>query len=295
MQPSSPRPAPPPVVRGRGNGASPAAPAQAAKGPSRITLAGITKGKQVQSRRVLGYGPEGSGKSSLGAGADNPAFLCAEDGTANLDVVRLPEPTTWDEVFDCLELLKAPELADRKTLVVDTLDWLEPLIWNHVAKKAGKTSIEDFGFGKGYVAALDEWRKFLAALERLRRERGMWIVLLAHSVVKNFQNPEGDNYDRYQLKLNEKASGLVKEWCDEVLFMRFETYTFKETEKAKAKGVSSGERVMHTVRTAAFDAKNRCNLPEQITFTDIGWKAYADAVAAGLAGQTTTISKEEGA
>lgn len=259
-----------------------------------MTLAWITRGKVAQPRRILAFGPEGSGKSTFGATAPDPIFLCAEDGTANLDVVRLPEPTTWDEVFAALELLRAPELSDRKTLVVDSLDWLEPLIWAHVAAKAGKTSVEDFGFGKGYVAALDEWRKFLAALERLKREKGMWIVLLAHSLVRNFANPEGDNYDRYQLKLNEKAGGLIKEWCDEVLFLRFETYTYKETEKSKAKGVSSGDRVIHTVRTAAYDAKNRCNLPETIKLPwPNPWSAYAEAVEAGLRGDANVATPSD--
>ena len=278
-------PAPPPVVRGRpANGGTPAA-HSTPKGPSRMTLAGITRGKVVQPRRVLGYGHEASGKSSFGATSDSPVFLCAEDGTANLNIIRLPEPQTWEEVFEALNLLRTPELADRKTLVVDTLDWLEPLVWAEILKRNPKaTSIEEVGggWGKGYTAALEEWRKFIAALERLKRERGMWIVLLAHAHVKNFKNPESDDYDRWQLKLNEKASGLFKEWCDEVLFMRLQTYTWKETEKGKAKGVSSGLRIMHTARTAAYDAKNRCNLPEEIDYTNIGWKAYADAVAANI-------------
>lgn len=242
-----------------------------------MTLAGITRGKVKQARRVLFYGPPGAGKSTIGSKAPDPIFLCAESGTSDIDCVRLPEPQTWDEVFGALDLLKDPSLADRKTLVVDTLDWLEPLVWAHICKKGGKDAIEDFGYGKGYIAALDEWRKFLARLEALRRDRGMWIVLLGHSHIKGFQNPEGDPYDRFQLKLNEKAAGLIKEWCDEVLFARFETLTYKETEKSKAKGVSTGARVMHTVRTAAFDAKNRCSLPETMP---LSWDEYAKAVEA---------------
>lgn len=254
-----------------GNGGPPAgAPAPRA---SRMSLSAGTKGRIEKPLRVLLYGTEGIGKSTWGAGAPKPKFLCAEAGTERLDIDRFPEPTSWDDVFDAIRALEV-EPHDYKTLVVDTVDWIEPLCWRSICEKGSKTSIEDFGYSKGYIAALDEWRRFLAALERLRAKRNLWIVLLAHAQVKTWKNPTGEDFDRYQLKLHEKAAGLVKEWCDAVLFVEFETLTIEKEKSKRIQGVS-GARVVHTQRTAAWDAKNRHDLPEKMP---LSWEDFEKAV-----------------
>jgi hypothetical protein len=249
----------------------------------RIDLSKIVKGKIDAALRVLLYGVEGVGKSSWASQAPDPVYLCAESGTERLDVARLPLPDgvrawTWGLVRESVRVLGESEHG-YKTFVVDTLDTIEPLLWAHICERDGKASIEAYGFGKGYIAALDEWRSWLADLERLRHERGMNIVFIAHSYVKPFKNPEGEDYDRYELKLNIKAGGLVKEWVDDVLFAHYETFAVKEDDKSgKAKGVSTGQRVVETVRTAAWDAKNRHSLPASLP---LDYEAFA--VAVGLA------------
>lgn len=243
-------------------------------------LAKVTRGKLAKPVRVLLYGVEGVGKSTFAACAPDPIFLGTESGTSELDVARFPEPARWDDALGAVaELTNDPH--EYKTLVVDTLDWLEPLCWEKVCQRPddrGKTreSIEDFGYGKGYTAALDEWRMLLARLEMLRTKRGMHVVLLAHSWIKPFKNPEGDDFDRYELKLHAKAGGLLKEWCDAVLFARYETLVEKDKNK-RVRGISTGARLMHTTRTAAWDAKNRYDLPDTMP---LDWGSFRDAVAA---------------
>lgn len=232
----------------------------------------VVRGRQEVPDRVLIFGVEGVGKSSWGAAAPSPVFIPAEDGTAQLDVARLPKPETWQAVLDAVEQLRAAE-HDFRTVVFDTLDALEPLLWAHICKRDSKANIEAYGYSKGYVAALDEWRVFLSALERLRRERQVGVVLIAHMVVKTFKNPEGEDFDRYELKLHPKAGGLVKEWCDSVLFAHWETFADKKGE-SKAKGLSTGERIVSTERTAAWDAKNRYGLPRSLP---LAYDAYARA------------------
>lgn len=250
---------------------------------TRMTLGSVKKGRIDKPVRVLLYGPEGVGKSTFGANAPEPIFLAAEDGTAQLDVARFPEPRTWGEAFEAIETLRNEEHPYR-TLVVDTVDWLEPMCWDAVCEKAPKDkqgrrpqSIEDFGFGKGYTAALDEWRRFLAAIEGMRNARGMNVVMLAHSWTKTFKNPEDEDYDRYELKLHAKAGGLLKEWCDAVLFARFETFANTDTRTKRTRGISTGARVIHTQRAAAYDAKNRYDLPPTIP---LDWQAFHDATKA---------------
>lgn len=242
----------------------------------RMSLAAVRKGRITDHpMRVLLYGPEGIGKSTFAAGSPSPIFLCPEDGTAQLDVARLPEPQTWGDVMEAVHILTTQEHG-YKTLVVDTLDWIEPLCWSYVCVKMGIQSIEDAGYGKGYTAALDEWRKLIAALDGMRAKRGVHVILLAHSYVKTYKNPEGDDFDRYMLKLHDKTGGLLKEWSDAVLFSAYQTFVEKKNKNDRtAKAFASGARVVHTERRAAWDAKNRYGLPESIP---LGWDEYVAAV-----------------
>ena len=235
-------------------------------------LSKIQRGKLVRPLRIVLYGVEGVGKSTFGSQAPRPVFLCAEDGTAQLDVDRLPQPKDWAEVMALLGALAAEEHA-YNTLVVDTLDWLEPLVWAAVCKKASKSDIEAFGYGKGYVAALDEWRVFLARLEALQRAKSMHVVLLAHASPKPHKDPSIEQeYKRWALKLHASAAGLLSEWADAVLFAVHESFTAKSD--GKVRGVSTGERVLKTTWTAAHHAKNRFGLPETLP---LDWLAFAEA------------------
>jgi hypothetical protein len=258
-----------------------------AAAPRRMTLGSVTRGPIQQPLRIMLFGPEGIGKSTFGANAPNPIFLGAEDGTGQLDVARFPEPRSWADALDAVRELTEAE-HPYKTLVVDTLDWLEPLVWRHVCERDRKRTIEEYGYGKGYVAALDEWRVLVAAFERLRRAKPVNVVLLAHSLVRTFKNPEGDDYDRFNLKINEKAAGLLKEWCDAVLFANYETHVLKDGNRAK--GYGGGARVMHTERRAAWDAKNRFGLPEKLP---LDWAEFREAVKANAGAKAAEAIRRE--
>lgn len=256
-----------------------------------MTLGAVVKGKRKQPVRAVLYGLEGIGKSTFGANAPGSIFLGAEDGTAHLDVARLPSPESWQDVLDAVRLLGAEE-HPYQTLVVDTLDAVEPLVWAHICKRDSTgqrplRSVEDYGYGKGYQAALEEWRVFLAAMERLRA-KGMHVVLIAHSWIKPFKNPEGEDFDRYEMKLNAKAAGLVKEWADCVLFTNFEVLAHKD-ERKRVRGIDSGARLIHTERRAAFDAKNRYSLPETLP---LSWADFEAAMEKGQVAEPSVLRAE---
>lgn len=252
--------------------------AASATTPPRMQLTAVKRGRVERPPVVLLYGTEGVGKSSWAASAPEPIFLDLEGGTDRLDVARFPKPEGWEDVMAAIDQLTLQQ-HEYRTLVIDTLDALEPLCWAHVCQLAKQPDIEAFGYGKGYTAALDQWRLFTAALERMIRQRGMGLILIAHSWIRPFKNPEGDDFDRYELKLNLKAGGFLKEWSEAVLFARYETFAHKDSKTKRVRGVSSGDRVLHTVRTAAFDAKNRYFLPDVMPLVD--WQTFADAMAAG--------------
>jgi hypothetical protein len=150
-----------------------------------------------------------------------------------------------------------------QSLVVDTLDWLEPLVWEHLVRKHKWQSIESPGYGKGYVEALSEWRDMLRRLD-LVRAQGMHVLLLGHSTVRRVSPPDLEPFDRYSLKINEKAAALVREWSDAVLFAQYEVATSKGKQDRVARAYSTGERVLRTVYSASWDAKNRWGLPETV-------------------------------
>lgn len=247
-----------------------------------LSLANVVKGRRTRPLWTHLYGPEGCGKTTFGAAAPDPIFIDVEQGSNELDVARFAfdasgrtAPATWDEVIAALRVLER-ESHSYRSVVVDTLDALEALIWTSICARDSKASIEDYGYGKGYTAAVDEWRILVAALERLRA-KGLQVVTLSHSVVKPFKNPLGDDFDRHQMKLHEKAAGLIKERSDAVLFAQFEQYAHKDDKTKRVRGVSTGARVMFTHRTAAYDAKNRHDLPEKMP---LDWGDYWTAVQA---------------
>lgn len=228
--------------------------------------------------RVLIYGAPKVGKSSFASGAPNPIFIGAESGTERMNVSRL-QPTSWTETLEWLHEL-ATDPHDYKTLVIDPLNWLEPLNWADVCARSGVASIEEvgLGFGKGYIAALDNWRIFLRAVEQCWK-RGMHVILTAHSFVRTFQNPEGNSYDRYELAMQRgkttDASAPFKEWVDAVLFAKIETFVKVDAKSKRAIGISTEKHVLMAKPAAAYDAGSRWKLPEDL---DVAWDAFFSAV-----------------
>ena len=253
----------------------------------RMKLDAVRRGVRPAADRVLLVGTEGVGKSTFAADAPSPIFLAAEDGIRHLDVASFPEPTSFADVMDAIRTLQT-EPHEFQTLVIDTIDWVEPLVFEAVCQQNGWTTIEDPGYGKGFTVALVEWRKLLAALDRLRTERGMEIILLAHATIRTFSNPAGSNFDRYEMKLQRSAAALVKEWTDANLFAIHEDF-IQDPKERKSKVISTGRRVMHTERTSAWDAKNRHALPPELP---LAYAEYAAARAAGQPGDPVALRRE---
>ena len=263
---------------------------RAAVSRTRMKLANIVSGPITKPPRILLYGVDGIGKTTFAASAPAPVFVGTEDGTAALPVPRFPEPRSWCDAIAAVDELADDLTHQYKTVAIDTLDWLEPLCWEHVCfgkrTKEGKPveSIEDIPYGKGYAAALDEWRVLLSKLDRLRNSRGVLPILIAHSWIKSFKNPEGEDFDRFEIKLHQKAAGLMREWADIVLFATHETFTHEQN--GRTKGISTGARIMHTERQAAFDAKNRLNLPATLP---LDWQSLQDAITSGQTASPETL------
>ena len=226
----------------------------------------ITKGKRARAQKVVIYGTEGIGKSSLASQFPEPLFIDTEGSTDNMDVARLDKPTSWIMLNNQIAFVKAnPTVC--KTLVIDTIDWAESLCVDNLCAMHGKKGIEDFGYGNGYVYAKEEIGRFLNKLQDLI-EIGINVVLTAHAQIRKFELPdEMGSYDKYELKLGKKTSSqtapLVKEWADLLLFCNYKTYLISQ-EKSTKKKAQGNQRVMYTEHNPAWDAKNRHGLPSEL-------------------------------
>jgi hypothetical protein len=240
----------------------------------------LLKKNRPRPPRIIIHGGAGIGKTTWAAGAPAPVFVPTEDGLGALDVDAFPLAQTFEDVMGALEALRTEEHGFR-TVVIDSLDWLEPLIWGRVCKDGGKKSIEEFGYGKGYVEALHHWRALFDALTALRDERGMIVLLTAHSQIVHVEDPTLPAYDRHDLKLHRRAAGMAEEYADIILYATVRAGIVTENAgfgERRARATSTGERIVHTVGQPAFLAKNRYSLPSPLP---LSWAALEEAFGKG--------------
>lgn len=248
----------------------------------------ISSGKIARPLRVVIYGPEGIGKSTLAATAPKPLFLDTERGSGHLDVQRV-SINSFADLKDALETvvgLVKTKAFEYKSLVLDTADNLWRLCADHVCAVGKKNSIEDFGYGKGYAMAFDTFRDVLHALDFINRH-GVWIVVVSHAMVEKIAPPDAAEYSKYCIKVSaptkqaQVAREYLKEWCDCLLFAHYEVTV--NTEQKRAMG--GAERILSTSSHPAWEAKNRVGLPEHLPMVagclDALWRQEAQqAVAA---------------
>jgi hypothetical protein len=244
-----------------------------------ISLASISKTQRNSlPPRVVIHGAQKVGKSTFAAGAYNPIFIPLEDGLSGIETNAFNDGRpfkTYEEVEQALGALDSAH--EYGTVVVDSTDWLEPLIWDYTCRKNNWASIEAPGYGRGYIEANHVWRSFLAKLNALRMERGMAVILIAHSAVKRFEAPDSEAFDRYELKMQKGALGLIVEWADAILFAQEETAIKKEAngQNVRARGVSTGRRIVQTNAKPSFIAGNRYGLPDVLP---LEWSALVSAM-----------------
>ena len=224
----------------------------------------ITRGKIKSAIKVGIYGPEGVGKTTLAGMFPGAVFIDTEGSTKHMDVARFDPPQDLNDVLNQINwVLANPDKVG--TLIIDTVDWLEKLIFNSVCSEKKIQNIEDIGYGKGYVYAKQKMQQILELLDAIVA-RGVHVVLVCHSMIRKFEQPdEMGSYDRYMLKLNEKnIAPIVKEWLDMLLLVNYKTdiVTAPDGKTKKARG--GQKRIMYANHSACWDAKNRFGLPDEM-------------------------------
>ncbi len=245
-----------------------------------INLASIQRVSADRPPLVLIHGGPGIGKTTFAASAPDAVFIRAEDGLGSLEATAFPIATKFNDVMEALASLYTDEHGFQ-WVVIDTLSALEPLIWAAVAAGEGKQSIEDLGFGKGYIIALDLWRQLLDGLSALAVEKKVGSILIAHSDVVRYDSPEMEAYDRVQIKLHKRAFQLMYERCDVIGYAAPRVFLRKDGDGKNARnlGIGSGERLLHLAEKPAYVAKNRYRMPDTIPLT---WDAFNAALMASV-------------
>jgi hypothetical protein len=247
-------------------------------------LAKVERGRTPKPPRILLYGIEGIGKSTFGSQAPKPIFIQTEDGLDEIACDKFPLSKSYEDVVQALGELRA-EKHDYETIVIDSLDWLERMIWDKVCLDTGAKNIEkaDGGYARGYMHALTYWREIIDQLNQLRTSHGMVVLLIAHAKVEKFEDPESSPYDRYSPRLHKHASALVGEWVDAVLFAtrRFRTQSEdagfgRKRTIAHAIGKDGGERILRCVGGPSCIAKNRYEITDDLP---LSWSSFMAALS----------------
>lgn len=240
-------------------------------------------------QKIIICGVQGLGKGTFGSTFEKPILVRTEDGAGALSIPTFPDMV---EDFAGMEAVinTLHGEHDFKTLLIDSLDWMEPVVWAKqieeeplTDKDKPVTDIESYGYGKGFNKVLTWWRYLMGGFNSLRFNKNMEIVLISHTEIKRYDPPDSDPYDRYQIKLHKSAAALWQEWADMVLFCNYKTRIQKTDvgfNKTSNRGTGSGERVIFTEERPAYLAKNRWGLPPEIYIgQDKTWAAFHEALS----------------
>ncbi len=240
-------------------------------------LSSISKTKRMRAPKIVVAGPGKIGKTTFAASAPNAVGILTEDGADAVDAQAFPLASSLTEVYQAMTTL-LKEKHDFQTVFLDSLDWLEPLVQQHVCDVNKWASIEAPGYGKGYIAAAEEWRTLLNGFEALRQQRNMAVILIAHDKIKHFESPLHDGYDQYVLKLNDRASALVMEWADVIGWANYQITTVESDAGYGSKEVkarTTGKRILHVEPHPAHMGGNRFGLKNM----PLAWGSFAEALA----------------
>jgi len=239
-----------------------------------LSLSDLKKVTADKPPRILIYGPPGIGKTTLASEFPNPVFLQIEEGTpGDLELTSFGKIDTFKQMMEAFRALYS-EPHEFKTLVVDSVSELQRLIFAETCARGdekgnAKNNIEDFGYGKGYVYADRVWQEFLDAINALRTKKRMGVVLIAHSTISRFDDPETVSYDRYEIDLHGKSVGLIEREMDAILLLK-QPVTVKTEDvgfnKERSRAEGGSVVLIHATGRPAYTAKNRYNMPATLRY-----------------------------
>jgi len=240
-------------------------PAPAAGGSAAPAPAGtfsIRRGSAAKcGQRLCIYGTGGIGKTELASLGPNPVIIDVEGGARSMtraDVIDQDSVPTFNAL---LGLLRHEIISPYETVIVDSASRVEEMIRRHVIEtipheKGQKvTSIEGYGWGKGYAFISEHWQLLFQAMDQLTL-KGKHVVLIAHDCVSDTPSKEGADYIRWEPRLfankTHNVRAQLKDWVDHLLFIAYDVAVNRD---GRAQG--SGSRTIYTVENPSYLAKSR--------------------------------------
>ena len=236
-------------------------------------------------------GETGAGKTTFACSSHSqkePVFVInSDDGGENvfhktgINMIHDCVPTgdvkenaeKWDSVMASLREL-ASEKTGIKRIIIDSVDKLELLAQGKVCTEHKCQTIEDPGYGKGYLYSSGHIQKLLSGLNYLRDSQDIQPILICHTQIRTINKPTMEPYDSFILKLHKSNSANITEWADVILFISFETIIKKIDagfNRKDSRAMQSGNRLLYTSGSMGVDAKNRFDLPPEIP---ADWNEY---------------------
>lgn len=266
-----------------------------------INISHLRRIKATEPPRVLIYGPPGMGKTTFASEWPDPVFLQVEDGTpGDLELASFGRLTSYEDVIDAIGALYQEDHG-QQTVVLDSLDKLEPLVWAKVCADNNWQNVESPGYGKGYVSADIYWRDLIEGMNALRRDKGMGVVYIAHSSIENVNDPMTTSYSRFDIRLHKRAVGIFQDEVDAILFLNQDVTIKQDDPKAKSgqgtrtRADGGGNRFVYAAPRPAFVAKNRYGIPDKFQY--VRGKGYAELAPhfPGAAAVQETVQQSEAA
>ena len=235
-------------------------------------------GIKRKAHRIGLFGPGGVGKTTLAslvrAAKLTPRFIDLEGGADDLDVGRVkPRIETWQDLRDALHSRSL--WSDGDCVIIDTATAAQELAvahtLGHVKHEKGNTvsSIEGYGWGKGYTYVADTFLQLLSDLDAHYRA-GRNVIVICHGEAAKVPNPTGEDFLQYQPRLQDSNRSNIRarfhEWCDHLFYLDFDRFVSED-----GKAVGCGSRTINTTALPTFWAKSR-TLREPIP-----WSADDDA------------------
>jgi hypothetical protein len=220
---------------------------------------------------ILIYGAEGRGKTTLACKFPKPLALLLERGLPRgVTVDAVEDVNTYEDVIRTLHHL-IEDSRGYQTLIIDTLDAFEPMLISHLCQQNNWKNIEAPSYGKGWLLADDEWRRFLRGLTMLRDRQAMTIVLVAHATIERIDDPRAPSFTSYMPKLHKRARHLILDACDAVAFLAedLRIMTDESGFRERARATSSNGRYLFTEGCPAFALAPKIAIPADFDIGDL--------------------------
>lgn len=235
----------------------------------------ILSGKTVSPLKGIFYGDNGVGKTSTLAVAKNAIIADMEGNCGHIDASkkRITDLDLFHEFLDFLFV------ADYSTFVIDSLDALQILLSEKINKMHTKKELDwgkDASIWTAYIKEITD------KLDRLHSIKRMNILFTAQRKVKADNNPMTEQYDRYDLKINEHMRTGFCNWVQFICLLLLDAVIDdnKQTGFGKKKARNVERRVLYTHGNPTYYGKNVFNLPEKILMEtpEKGWEQFTNNV-----------------